>query len=179
MENKKKLTLIIDPDPILHQKAGRIENITPELNEIFDEMAEIMLKFQGIGLAGPQVGLSQQIIIIDAETIANEDGQIVPKEKFLKILNPEIIEVSKETCTREEGCLSLPTIYYNVNRPEKIKVKFQNEIGEDIILETDGLLARCLQHEIDHLNGKVFIDYVSSLKKHLAISKLKKMKPKK
>lgn len=178
MENKK-LTLIIDPDPILHQKTSKVENITPALNEIFDEMADIMLKFQGIGLAGPQVGLSQQIIIIDAETIAIEDGKIAPKERFLKILNPEIIEVSNEICTLEEGCLSLPTIYYNVDRPKSIKVKFQNELGEEIILETDGLLARCLQHEIDHLNGKVFIDYVGPLKKRLAISKLKKMKPKK
>ena len=179
MENNKKLTLVIDPDPILHQKTSKVENITPELNEIFDEMADIMLKFQGIGLAGPQVGLSQQIIIIDAETIAIEDGKIAPQERFLKILNPEIIEASKEICTREEGCLSLPTIYYNVDRPESIKVKFQNENGEEIILETDGLLARCLQHEIDHLNGKVFIDYVGPLKKRLAVSKLKKMKIKK
>ncbi len=179
MDNNKNLTLIIEPDEILHQKAKKIEKIDNKYNEIFDEMAKIMNRFDGIGLAGPQVGISEQIIIIDAETIAIEEKQSIPKTKYLKIINPEIISLSSEKCTKEEGCLSLPTIYYNVERPSSIKIKFQNENNEEIILETDGLLARCIQHEIDHLNGKVFIDYVSPLKRKLALSKLKKMKPKK
>ena len=177
MENKKKLTLVIDPDPILHQIANPVKNITPELDDIFNQMANIMGRFDGIGLAGPQVGLSQRIVIIDAGTIATEDKLPPPPEKYMKIINPEIIEMSKETCVREEGCLSLPTIYYNVERPCSIRVKYLNEKGEEIHLDATGLLARCIEHEIDHLNGKVFIDYVSPFKKRLAMSKLKKMKP--
>ena len=178
MSIKKNLSLVIEPDPILHQIAKPVEKITPELNEIFNQMAEIMSKFDGIGLAAPQVGLSKEIIIIDAETIAREEKLTLPSERYIKIINPEIIEVSKETCIKEEGCLSLPTIYYSVERPASIRVKFFNEEGEEIILEADGLLARCIEHEIDHLKGKVFIDYVSPLKKKIALSKLKKMKPK-
>ena len=96
---------------------------------------------------------------------------------YLKIINPEIISVSTETCIKEEGCLSLPTIYYNVERPERICIKYQNENGKELTLDTDGLLARCIEHEIDHLNGKIFIDYVGPLKRKLALNKLKKMKP--
>ena len=179
MENTKKLTLIIEPDPILHQIATKVDNITDEIDAILNEMANIMGKFDGIGLAGPQVGIQKQIIIIDAETIAREDKVSLPKERYIKIINPEIISVSKETCIKEEGCLSLPTIYYNVERPESICIKYQNEKGEEIRLDANGLLARCIEHEIDHLKGKVFIDYVGPLKRKLALSKLKKMKPRK
>ncbi len=179
MENTKKLTLVIEPDPILHQIATKVENITDEIDETLNEMAKIMEQFDGIGLAGPQVGVQKQIIIIDAETIAREDKVELPKERYLKIINPEIISVSKETCLKEEGCLSLPTIYYTVERPEKIYIKYLNEKGKEIKLDADGLLARCIEHEIDHLKGKVFIDYVGPLKRKLALSKLKKMKPRK
>ncbi|MBR4316561.1 MAG: peptide deformylase [Alphaproteobacteria bacterium] len=179
METKRKLTLVIEPDPILHQVSEEVKEITSDLNDILDEMASIMGQFDGIGLAAPQVGILKRMIIIDAETIAREDKIPLPKERYLKIINPEIIEVSRETCLKEEGCLSLPTIYYTVERPEKIRIKYFNEKGEELHLDADGLLARCIEHEIDHLNGKIFIDYVGPLKRKLAISKLKKMKPRK
>ncbi len=177
MENKKKLTLVIEPDSLLHQISANVEKIDDELNEIMDGMIEIMGKFDGIGLAAPQVGLLKRMIVIDAETIAREEKLPLPNERYLKIINPEIISVSTETCIKEEGCLSLPTIYYNVERPERICIKYQNENGKELTLDTDGLLARCIEHEIDHLNGKIFIDYVGPLKRKLALNKLKKMKP--
>ena len=177
MENKRKLTLVIEPDPILHQIATKVENIDNEVNEILDGMIEIMGQFDGIGLAAPQVGLSKRMLVIDAETIAREEKLPIPTQQYIKIINPEIIEVSKETCIKEEGCLSLPTIYYNVERPEKIRIKYFTENGNEAFIDADGLLARCIEHEIDHLNGKIFIDYVGPLKRKLALNKLKKMKP--
>ena len=175
MENKK-LSLVIEPDISLHQKSSKVEKITPEIVSVFDEMAEIMAEFDGIGLAGVQVGIQKQIIIIDAGTIAGEMHETAPAERYLKIINPEIVKVSEEKCVMEEGCLSLPSIFYDVERPKEVTIKYMNEKGETKELSASGLLARCIEHEIDHLNGKVFIDYVGSLKRTLAIKKLKKIK---
>ena len=177
MENKKKLTLVIEPDSLLHQTSVMVEKIDTELNEIMDSMIDIMGRFDGIGLAGPQVGILKRMIVIDAETIAREEKLPLPKKRYMKIINPEILSVSTETCIKEEGCLSLPTIYYNVERPERICIKYQDENGKEESIDADGLLARCIEHEIDHLNGKIFIDYVGPLKRKLALNKLKKMKP--
>ncbi len=179
MEIDKNLILVIEPDPILHQISEKIKDVTPELNTILDKMCKIMEQFDGIGLAAPQVGILKRMIVIDAETIAREEKLPLPQKKYIKIINPEIISVSKETCIKEEGCLSLPTIYYTVERPEKISIKYFDESGKELNLDAGGLLARCIEHEIDHLNGKIFTDYVSPLKRKLAITKLKKMKPKK
>lgn len=175
MENKK-LSLVIEPDITLHQKSAKVEKVTPEIVAMFDDMAEIMSEFDGIGLAGVQVGVQKQIIIIDAGTIAAEMHEVAPAERYLKIINPEIIRVSDEKCVMEEGCLSLPSIFYDVERPTEITIKYMNEKGETKELSAGGLLARCIEHEIDHLNGKVFIDYVGSLKRTLAIQKLRKIK---
>ena len=175
VENKK-LTLVVEPDIRLHQKSEKVKNFTPELVQIFDEMAKIMAEFDGIGLAGVQVGIQKQVIIIDVGTIAAEMKQTAPAERYLKIINPEIISVSEEKCVMEEGCLSLPTIFYDVERPSEVSIRYMNEKGEKKEISADGLLARCIQHEIDHLNGKVFTDYVGTLKRTLAIKKLRKMK---
>ena len=175
VENKK-LTLVIEPDIRLHQKSEEVTEFTPELEQIFDEMTEIMAEFDGIGLAGVQVGIQKRLLIIDAGTIAAEMKQKAPAERYLKIINPEIISVSEEKCVMEEGCLSLPTIFYDVERPASVEIKYVNEKGEKKEISADGLLARCIEHEIDHLNGKVFTDYVGSLKRTLAIKKLKKIK---
>ncbi len=179
METDKNLILVIEPDPILHQVSEKIEEITSELNNTLDKMCKIMEQFDGIGLAAPQVGILKRMIVIDVETIAREEKQPLPPKRYIKIINPEIVSMSKETCIKEEGCLSLPTIYYTVERPEKISIKYFDENGKELNLEADGLLARCIEHEIDHLNGKIFTDYVSPLKRKIALTKLKKMKPKK
>ncbi len=176
MEDVKNISLIIEPDPRLRQPTQKVDEVSPKLLEVFNSMAKIMEQFDGIGLAGPQVGLLKKIIIIDVETIAREEGKELPKKRYLKIINPLIISTSKEVCMMEEGCLSVPTIYYEIERPKTIKVSFMDENGDNIELEADGLLARCIEHEIDHLNGKLFIDYLSPLKKRMVINKLKKMK---
>ena len=172
----KQLTLVIETNEKLHQKTKKLKEIPADILETFDTMAEIMGKFDGIGLAGPQVGLDYSIAIIDAETIAFEEKKETPKEKYLKLINPEITFFSEEICTYEEGCLSLPTIYYKVDRPKTITLKYLDEKGNTKELTADGLLSRCIQHEVDHLNGKIFTDYVSALKRKLALNKLKKIK---
>ena len=174
--NKKPITLCIEPDPILRKPTTPVDQITDDLLDLFDDMIKIMGQFDGIGLAGPQVGCLKKIIVIDAETIAKEEGQTLPSKRYLKLINPKILSVSKELCVKEEGCLSVPTIYYEIERPKSIKISYTDENGKNIELEADGLLARCIEHEIDHLNGKLFIDYLSSLKKKLIINKLRKIK---
>lgn len=176
LKKKNTITLYTEPDPILRQPTTKVDKITNDLLETFDDMAEIMEHFDGIGLAGPQIGLLKKIIIIDAETIAREDKCPLPSKRYLKIINPEIISVSKELCTKEEGCLSVPTIYYEIERPKQISISYTDEMGNSVKLEADGLLARCIEHELDHLDGKLFIDYLSPLKKKLVSKKLKKMK---
>ncbi|MGN0929607.1 MAG: peptide deformylase [Alphaproteobacteria bacterium] len=176
LKKKKTITLYTEPDPILRQPTTKVDEITAELLETFDDMADIMTRFDGIGLAGPQIGLLKKIIIIDAETIAKEDKLPLPSKRYLKIINPKIISVSKELCKKEEGCLSVPTIYYEIERPKQISISYTDENGKNIQLDADGLLARCIEHELDHLDGKLFIDYLSSLKKRLVSNKLKKMK---
>ena len=176
MGNTEKLTIVIEPDPILHQISKEVESFDENINNLLDKMAEIMEKFDGLGLAAPQVGILQRIIIIDAEIIANEEKKPLPKTRYLKIINPTVLEVSKKTCTIEEGCLSLPAIYYSIERPEEISIEYFDEQGKKHTLKANGLLARCIQHEIDHLNGKIFTDYTSSLKRKLALTKLKKIK---
>lgn len=172
----KKLTIVIEPDPILHKTALPVEKITLDLLDELEQMTSIMTSLQGIGLAGPQVGLLKRIIVIDVATIAREDKVKPPSEKFLKLINPEILSFSKETCVREEGCLSLPTLFYDIKRPSSIKLKYTNTKGDEIIVDMDGLLARCVEHEIDHLDGKIILDYISPLRKHMAIRKLQKIK---
>lgn len=176
MEDLKTITLYTEPDPILRQPTTRVEEITTELLQTFDAMAKLMHNFDGIGLAGPQIGLLKKIIIIDAETIAREENLPLPSNKYIKIINPEIISISKELCKKEEGCLSVPTIYYEIERPKQISISYTDENGKSKTLEADGLLARCIEHELDHLDGKLFIDYLSPLKKKLISKKLQKLK---
>lgn len=175
-KNKKTITLYTEPDPILRQPTTKVDKITENLLETFNDMAELMQNFDGIGLAGPQIGLLKKVIIIDAETIAREDKCPLPSKRYIKIINPEIISVSKELCKKEEGCLSVPTIYYEIERPQKISISYTDETGKSVTLEADGLLARCIEHELDHLDGKLFIDYLSPLKKRLVSKKLQKLK---
>ena len=175
-KNKRTITLYTEPDPILRKPTTEVEQITDELLQTFDDMAQIMERFDGIGLAGPQIGLLKKIILIDAQTIAREDKLPIPSTRYIKLINPEIISVSKELCKKEEGCLSVPTIYYEVERPKQITISYTDEEGRRTELEADGLLARCIEHEMDHLNGILFIDYLSPLKKRLISKKLQKLK---
>ena len=151
-------------EPVLREKALLLKEITPEILNLIKDMAETMYADSGVGLAAPQVGVSKRIILVDGE----EDGLIV-------LINPMIIKSEGEV-VEEEGCSSLPGIYSQVKRSSKVKVKALNENGDTIEITKEGLTARALQHEIDHLNGILFIDKIGRLKRTMLLKKLKKEK---
>ncbi len=156
------------PNPILRQKAEKIKNVGPEELRIANRMKKLMLSIPGVGLAANQIGILKQIV-----TIAFVDPE-TKKEIQYNLFNPQIVSYSKEKVTMEEGCLSLPEQYAEIERPEKIIVNYLNDENNLLTKEVDGVEARILQHEIDHLSGKLFIDYLSSLKRNIIIKKVKK-----
>ena len=151
-------------DPILREKALSVEEITPDILNLIKDMAESMYASSGVGLAAPQVGVSKRIITIDED-----------EEKLLVLLNPEIIK-SEGEAVEEEGCLSVPGVYSEVKRSLKVTVKALNENGDPIEITKEGLTARALQHEIDHLNGILFIDKIGRMERQILLNKLKKIK---
>jgi len=161
------LPILIVPDPML-RKTSRA--ITPddmaEVRELIPAMFAAMYKAPGIGLAAPQVGKLLRLVVMD---LAPEK---VPTPMVL--INPEVVAASTEKATRDEGCLSLQDQYADVTRPAWVRVKYQDEDGANKEIEGEGLLAACLQHEIDHLNGVLFVDYLSSLKRNILLRKLAK-----
>lgn len=164
------LPIVLYPDPILKKPTSDVKEITPEIIQLLSDMAETMYDAPGIGLAGPQVGVSLRICVVDVGD--NPDTGRV--KRLYKLINPYI--VAKEGKTKyEEGCLSLPGIHEIVERHAKITVEALDENGEKISLEADDLLAICLQHEIDHLDGIIFPERLGGLKKRLAQKKLQKL----
>lgn len=140
-------------DPVLRSKTKKVSKITDRTRELLDNMAETMYDAPGIGLAAPQVGILQQIVVIDVE-----EGN-----GLIELINPEIVSVSEEKVIFEEGCLSVPDKTGDVIRPKKVVVKALDRDGEKIEIEADNLLARAIQHEVDHLNGVLFIDKTAKL----------------
>jgi peptide deformylase len=162
-----KLPIITAPDPRLKRVAKPVEQVDDGVRRLLDDMLETMYDAPGIGLAAPQVGVLKRVIVID---IARQDEDPAP----LRLANPEVIWESEETGVYEEGCLSLPEHYAEVVRPAKVKVRFldyENEIRE---IAAEGLLATCIQHEIDHLDGVLFVDHISALKRNMILRKLLK-----
>ncbi len=153
-------------EPVLREKAIPIKEIIPEILNLIKDMAETMYADSGVGLAAPQVGVSKRIILVDGE----EDGLIV-------LINPMIIQSEGEV-VEEEGCLSVPGIYSKVKRLSKVTVKALNENGDSIEITKEGLIARALQHEIDHLDGILFIDRIGRMERQILLNKLKKKKQK-
>ena len=166
MSKKKILTL---PDPILRKTSEPVEKINKTIKNLMDDMLETMYAAPGIGLAAVQIGILKRIIVIDL----SKEGE---KKKPIFIVNPEIISKSSDLVSYEEGCLSIPNQFAEVERPNTCKIKFLDYEGNKKELEAEGLLATCIQHEIDHLNGILFIDYLSKLKKEMIIKKVKKQK---
>ena len=163
------MEILLVPHPILRQKAKRLESISREDIKIANHMMEAMLKAPGVGLAANQVGILKQIVTINFEDKENN------KKKNYILFNPSIIQYSKETTLMEEGCLSLPDQYADVERPKEIILEYMDEKEKVIKKQIDGYEARILQHEIDHLSGKLFVDYLSSLKRNMLIKKVKKI----
>jgi peptide deformylase len=169
------LPILIEPEPVLRKKAAPVAKVTRDVEALLDNMLATMYAAPGIGLAAPQVGVSQRLVTIDLGLRDEKAAPDKPVDVY-KLINPEIIGVSEEQNVYEEGCLSIPGIYEEVTRPARIRVKFQTVAGKTEELDLDGLLATCFQHEIDHLNGILFIDYLSKLKRDMILRKMKKLK---
>lgn len=153
-------------DPILRQETRPVEEITDELRQLVDDMFETMHAAQGIGLAAPQVGRTERLTVVQIEA-----------DRFV-LINPEIVVAEGKKLKGEEGCLSIPDVYGDVERPAHVVVRALDLEGKPFEVEANELLARCFQHEIDHLHGKLFIDYLSVLKRRTAMSKWTKQKDK-
>jgi peptide deformylase len=156
------------PNPLLKEVSAPVEGgVTDELRALMDDMLETMYAAPGIGLAAIQIGVPKRIIVMD---LAREDEE--PKPQFF--VNPEITWRSEELASYEEGCLSIPEVFDSVERPARVKIRYLNREGEQIEEDADGLYAVCIQHEMDHLEGVVFIDHLSRLKRDRAVAKVKK-----
>lgn len=157
-------------EPLLRKVAEPVTPEYPELKKLVEDMFETMYHSDGVGLAAPQIGLSIRIFVIDASVAADEEPEL---EGFKKaFINPEILEFRGDDWTMNEGCLSLPEIREDVSRPEFIKIKYYDENFVEYIEEYGGFAARVIQHEYDHLEGKLLIDYLSPLKKRMLKSRL-------
>jgi peptide deformylase len=159
--------LIILPDPILREVSKPIETIDSEVKKLADDMLETMYDAPGIGLAAIQIGVARRMLVLD---VSKEGEDKTP----LVFINPEVVASSDARSVYEEGCLSIPDYYAEVERPAVITVKHLDRDGKEQVTEADGLLATCLQHEIDHLNGVLFIDHISKLKREMVIRKFTK-----
>ena len=162
-----KRDILILPDKRLRLKSASVDKIDKSVRALVDDMFETMYEAPGIGLAAIQIGVSQRVVIID---LAKKDE---PKQPQV-FINPEIIWASDDKAVAEEGCLSIPEYYEEVERPSSIKVKYLDLDGKPHEIEAGGLLATCLQHEIDHTNGVLFIDHISKLKRDIVLKKFKK-----
>ncbi|MFO1079757.1 MAG: peptide deformylase [Reyranellaceae bacterium] len=161
------LPILTAPDPRLKKKSLPVDAVDDGLRQLMDDMLETMYAAPGIGLAAPQVGVLKRLVVLDIE---REDVKTGP----LFLVNPEIVEASDEDATYEEGCLSVPEHYSEVARPARVRVRYLDRDGVAQEMDCDGLLATCVQHEIDHLDGVLFIDHISALKRNMILRKLLK-----
>jgi peptide deformylase len=161
--------ILTEPDPFLRQKSIKVEQVNDKIRTLMDDMLETMYNAPGIGLAAIQIGVPKRVIVMD---LSRNDE----KKNPLYFINPEIITNSNNDSAYEEGCLSVPGQFAEINRPDKCKVKYLDYSGNEQILNAENLLATCIQHEMDHLEGILFIDYLSKLKRSMIVKKLSKQK---
>ena len=161
--------IIIEPDPVLRKKCDPLEKVDDQTRKLMKDMLETMYNAPGIGLAAIQIGILKRLVVIDI----SKDQE---KKEPLFLINPEIIHTSNKTSIYEEGCLSLPGQFAEIERPAECVLKYVDYQGIQKEMKAEGLLATCIQHELDHLNGIIFIDYLSKLKKDMIIKKLVKHK---
>jgi peptide deformylase len=158
--------LVIIPDSKLRLVSEPVKEITSEIRQLADDMLETMYDAPGVGLAAIQIGVPVRMVTMDVSKEEDREPMV--------LINPEIVWVSEEKRAYEEGCLSIPEYYEEVERPDRVRFRYMDLQGETIEQEADGLLATCVQHEIDHLNGVLFIDYLSKLKRDRVVTKFKK-----
>jgi peptide deformylase len=156
------------PNPVLKQVSTPVERVDDDLRQLMDDMLETMYAAPGIGLAAIQVGVPRQVIVMD---LARQDDP--PEPRFF--VNPEILWASDETAPYEEGCLSVPEVYDEVDRPARVKLRYLDYNGQEVVEEAEGLFAVCIQHEMDHLKGVLFIDHLSRLKRDRAVARVRKL----
>ena len=159
--------ILTAPDPRLRQVSKPVDAVDDELRALMDDMLETMYDAPGIGLAAIQIGVPKRVIVMD---LAGEDEEPDPRY----YVNPEILDPSEDTNLYEEGCLSVPEFFDEVERPARCRVKFLDYNGDEQVIDADGMLATCIQHEMDHLEGVLFIDHLSRLKRERILKKLKK-----
>ena len=161
--------ILTEPNAILREKSLNVDMVDKDLQKLMDDMLETMYAAPGIGLAAIQIGIPKRVIILD---IDQKEG----KKNPMFFVNPEIIEKSENSSTYEEGCLSVPGQFAEITRPEKCFVKYLDYYGQKKEIKAEGMLATCIQHEMDHLEGILFIDYLSKLKRTIIVKKLSKQK---
>lgn len=163
------LPLVIAPDERLNQPSAPVTVVDDSIRTLLDDMLDTMYANDGIGLAAVQVGVHKRCIVVD---VAVREGRREP----IKLINPEVVRTSDALNVFQEGCLSFPDQYSDVTRPERVTVRYLDEQGAPREIEADEILATCLQHEIDHINGVVFVDHISMMKRDMILRKLKKAK---
>lgn len=163
------LPIIWAPDPVLKTRCKPVQTVDDEVRRLVDDMLATMYAAPGVGLAAPQVGVEKRVIVVD---VAGKDEAPQP----IALINPEITWVSEDTQVYEEGCLSLPEMYADVERPARVQVRYLDRDGARREIEGEGLLAVCLQHEIDHIDGVLFVDRISALKRNMIMKKMIKAK---
>jgi len=161
--------ILVEPNKILREKSLTVDEVDADLQKLMDDMLETMYAAPGIGLAAIQVGVAKRVIVLD---IAGKDK----KKNPMYFVNPEIIEKSTNFSTYEEGCLSVPGQFAEIDRPDKCFIKYLDYHGKPTEIKAEGMLATCIQHEVDHLEGILFIDHLSKLKKTMIVKKLSKQK---
>lgn len=161
--------ILTAPDPRLKAVSEPVSRVDDEIRKLVDDMLESMYAADGVGLAAIQIGVPKRVLVMD---LARKDGKREPRA----YINPKLLWTSEETTVVEEGCLSVPDVWEEVERPSRIRAEFLDRDGKLQTMEADGLLATCLQHEMDHLNGILFIDHISKLKRSIALRKVQKAK---
>ncbi|HBU99146.1 peptide deformylase [Thalassospira lucentensis] len=160
--------ILIVPDPRLKKECEPVTEVNDEIRQLLSDMLETMYAAPGIGLAAPQIGVMKRVVVMDV----SDDKD---KPEPLKLINPEIIWESEDTSIYQEGCLSIPDQYADVERPIEVGVRYLDENGKEQEIEADGLLSTCIQHEVDHLDGVLFTDYLSALKRNMILKKVQKL----
>ena len=156
------------PNPLLKQRSTPVEGgVTDDLRALMDDMLDTMYAAPGIGLAAIQIGVPKRVIVMD---LAKDGAEPAPRY----FVNPEVLDASDDKAPYEEGCLSVPDVFDEIKRPSRVKIKYLDYNGEEVVEWAEGMYAVCIQHEIDHLEGTVFIDYLSRLKRQRAVDKVKK-----
>jgi peptide deformylase len=161
--------ILTEPNEVLREKSLFVEKVDEEIQKLMDDMLDTMYAAPGIGLAAIQIGVPKRVIVMDIEY---KEGSKNP----MCFVNPEIIETSNENSSYEEGCLSVPGQFAEINRPNRCHIKYLNYFGQQKEIKAEGMLATCIQHEMDHLEGILFIDYLSKIKKSMIVKKLSKQK---